>query len=190
MSDLYMLPVKWVCNTNCVFCNFYETKWKIDEEKHFEDLKSEIDSLDIKLVKEVNVGVNWYEPTVFKYFFETLEYIKRYWFKINLFTNGVKLSDEKFVIKLSDFVSNVMITLYSSNDEEHHILTQNQDSYEVKLNAISNCLKHWIIPIQTLSAVAVAQAQLARKFRALQSVPVQKPVREALAVHLCWPTRD
>lgn len=140
----YMLPVKWVCNTNCTFCNFYETKWKINDFQHLEDLKIEINSLDRKGISTINIWINWYEPTVFIYFFEILDFIKQKWFKIQLTTNWVKLADSEFTKKISNYIESVNITLYSSNDTEHWILTQNNDSYKLKLMAIKNCLDNSI----------------------------------------------
>jgi len=139
-----MLMIKWVCNTNCTFCNFYETKWKIDEFKHFEELKIEIDELDSSRIKRVNIWIHWYEPTVFKYFFEILSYIKNKGFYTNLSTNWVLLENEDFTKKLSKVIDEVTITLYSSDDKEHNILTQNDDSYKIKLKAISKSLKYSI----------------------------------------------
>lgn len=144
MNNSYTLAVKWVCNTNCTFCNFYETRWNIDEKKHLEELKNEVEELMDKGITIIKIWVNSYEPTVFVYFFEILDFIKNKGFVIHLFTNGVKLSDEKFTKKLSNFVDTVNLTIYSSSDEEHNILTQNNDSYKIKLIAISICLKNKI----------------------------------------------
>ena len=68
----YFLAVKWVCNTNCSFCNFYEAKWKIDEIKHLNELKNEIDGVVKKWILSINVWINAYEPTSFTYLPEIL----------------------------------------------------------------------------------------------------------------------
>ncbi|MFK7779966.1 MAG: radical SAM protein [Candidatus Gracilibacteria bacterium] len=171
MDNSYMLAIKGICNTNCTFCNFYETKGNINEKKHFKELKKEIEGVSDRGIKTIKIGINGYEPTVFGYFFEVLDFIKSKGFNIYLFTNGVRLADKKFTKKLSKFVNKVVITLYSSNDEEHNILTQNKDSYKIKHNAISNCLK-FEIKVQltilllrpTLSSLSIIFSQISIYF--------------------------
>ncbi len=144
MKETYFLAIKWTCNTNCVFCNFYETKWSINEKEHFKEIKNEISKLSNKNIEIINIWINGYEPTVFKYFFEILDLIKRKKIKTKLFTNGVLLAKSDFSKRLSKYINEVSITLYSSNDREHNILTQNNDSYKLKHKAILNCLKYKI----------------------------------------------
>lgn len=144
MYNVYSLAIKWVCNTNCTFCNFFEIKWKINEEEHLEELKKEVEGLHNKWINIINIWINWYESTVFTYFFEILDFIKSKNLYIHLTTNWVKLANENFTKKLSKFIDSVTITLYSSNDKEHHILTQNKDSYYLKHKAVLNSLKYGI----------------------------------------------
>ncbi len=142
MDNQIFLALKWVCNTNCIFCNFFETKWTINEEEHFEEIKWEIQELYNKWVSRISIWINWYEPTVFRYFFEVLDFVYEKNISVTLFTNGIKLADEEFTKRLSKVLTKVVLTIYSSNDEEHHVLTQNNDSFFLKYLAIENALKY------------------------------------------------
>ncbi|MFA5917165.1 MAG: radical SAM protein [Candidatus Gracilibacteria bacterium] len=142
MDNSYFLLVKGLCNTNCSFCNFYEIKTGLDEYKHFMNLKDEVDKVYNTGIRNINIGVSGYEPTVFKYFFEILDYINKKGIDINLISNGVKLANNDFCFKLKKYIKMVFITIYSSDDLEHHILTQNNDSYTLKHEAIKNCINN------------------------------------------------
>ncbi len=144
MKKVYNLLIKWLCNTNCSFCNFYEAKWNINEDEHYKELIEEINWIDYQKIDTINIWIFWYEPTMYKYFFEILDYIKLKWFIIYLTTNWVKLANIDFTKRLSKYISEVFITIYSSNDKEHRILTQNDDSYKIKLFAIENCISNKI----------------------------------------------
>lgn len=138
----YFIAIKWVCNTNCSFCNFYETKWQIDNKLHLKELKDEIDNVVNKGISKISIWINWYEPTSFPYLIDFLLYAKTKELTIKLFTNGVKLADNDFIWEIKWLIDEVGITIYSSNDLEHNVLTQNNDSYKLKHKAIKNCLEN------------------------------------------------
>lgn len=141
-TNVHYLRMKWVCNTNCSFCNFYEVKWQVDDEKHRLELKLEIDTLIKNSIFRIHIWINGYEPTSYIYFFEILKYAKDKGMYVILSTNWVKLADIHFVEKMRGLVDRINITVYSWDDTDHHILTQNQDSYLLKHTAISNCLQN------------------------------------------------
>ncbi len=86
------------CNLNCSMC-FIRTIKKKFEELDFEIVK--------KLIKEVNffkplLSLSGGEPTIYKYFFETVEIIKKNLFDLTIVTNGVKLFDiAEFLVEMN-----------------------------------------------------------------------------------------
>ena len=123
----YYLVIKWVCNTNCSFCNFYEFKENVNNDEHYIELIKEIDKCVNDWVDSIVIWFHWFEPTEYIYFIDILNYIKSKWIRIWLSTNWVKLADKEYVKSLINLIDSVNITLYSSNDSEHNILTQNNE---------------------------------------------------------------
>lgn len=137
MTKAYNLIIRWVCNTNCSFCNFYETKVPVDSYTHFIELKNEIDQVVIESYSYIYIWFYWYEPTTFEFFQDILKYISSKWISVHLNTNAVKFSDRDFCLQSSPYIESVDITLYSSNDIEHFLYTQKKQSYLLKHRAIS-----------------------------------------------------
>lgn len=142
--NVYYLAVKWMCNTNCAFCNFYEQKNHPDTKEHLKELQSEVDRVYGDGYRKICIWVDGYEPTMFPYFLEILEYIYEKGIEISLNSNGVLFASMAFARRASEYLSKIYITLYAANDREHFLYTQKKQSYKVKLKAIENCLHTWI----------------------------------------------
>jgi len=140
----YNLIIKWVCNTNCSFCNFFEQKEKINSKDHLIELIKELNKAILSWVEYIQIGYYWYEPTTFPFFLVILKYIKSRGLKVSLSTNAVLFANKTFTSKFIWLIDKVYITLYSSNNKEHFLYTQKKQSYLIKHLAISNLLWIWV----------------------------------------------
>lgn len=142
------LILTYDCNNRCSWC-YTSPKGFKKEYMNFNRLKDYL-----KLMKSLGIkalGLLGGEPTLYPHLFETIELAKSYGFKITLYTNGRKLSDEEFVKKLKvDFV-NFSIQGGSKHADNHDKIVNVQGAWKETKEGIKNCIKHKIkFNIQTV----------------------------------------
>ncbi len=108
----------------------------------------------MRSLKIKSVGLLGGEPTQHPKLLEIVKLIKKYKFKVTLYTNGRKLNDEDFARKLKkvglDFV-NFSIQSGSRNAKEHDSTVNVKGAWLETKKGIENCHKHKLkINIQTV----------------------------------------
>jgi len=124
------------CNTRCRFCYYYLTGLRDFWSK--ETIKREMDIAKKSGMNAIDFSGG--EPTIHPNFLELVEYAKSRGFKtICTLTNGLRMSDEKFVKKVVDAgINDVLFSLHGSCAEEHNYITQVSTSFDKILEAINN----------------------------------------------------
>lgn len=145
------LILTYDCNNRCKWCYASPSGFKRDlmEFGKIEDYLKLMKSLRIK-----PLGLLGGEPTLYPKLFEVIKLAKKYEFKVTLYTNGRKLSDENFVKKLKelglDFV-NFSIQSGNKYEKEHDKTVNVKGAWEETKKGIENCYKYGLkINIQTV----------------------------------------
>ena len=133
------------CNAKCRFCYYYLSGLKNFWPKEL--IMREIDIAERAGMKAVDFSGG--EPTVHPHFLELVEYAKSKGFKvICTLTNGIKMSNEKFVKKLVDAgINDLLFSVHGHNSEEHDYITQIPKSFDKMIAAIRN-FKEYGIPFR------------------------------------------
>lgn len=134
------LTINRACNLSCKWCYAQETNKNNNMDfniaKKLIDISSEIGVRNIKLIGG--------EPTIYPYFFELLEYIIKYNISITVITNGIKLADDNFCIKLKNYNYSKLhlgISLKGSTDEEY-LRDCGSERYSKVIDGIKKCDKY------------------------------------------------
>jgi len=125
------------CNENCVFCTVAKDKETTLSTKEAQE--------KIDYLMRNNVGTIAFtggEPTIRKDLPEIFSYAKQNGFNIELQTNGVKLADESYLIKLKENgLKNVLIALHSHKEKVSNEITQSKFFLKT-VQGIKNTIKH------------------------------------------------
>jgi MoaA/NifB/PqqE/SkfB family radical SAM enzyme len=119
------------CNNNCVYC-FTKKNYPFNKEIAF----NLIDKYYTAGVLNLAGG----EPTICPFIEEIIRYAKSKQMKVNLMTNGRKLSDCQFLKNLMDAgIDKVIIPFHSHLKEVHNEITRT-DSFDESTIGIQNCI--------------------------------------------------
>lgn len=145
------LILTYDCNNRCKWCYASPSGFKKDIMgfNKIEDYLKLMKSLKIK-----PLGLLGGEPTLYQKLFDVIKLAKEYGFKITLYTNGRKLSDENFVKNLKkaklDFV-NFSIQSGSNYAKKHDKIVNVKGAWQETKKGIENCYKYNLkINIQTV----------------------------------------
>lgn len=134
------LTVNRACNLACKWCYAQEINKKynmnLDTAKKLIDISINSGVKNFKLIGG--------EPTIYPYFFEVIEYIIETKASITIVTNGIKLADDKFCIKLKELnypKLHLGISLKGSTDEDY-LRDCGSKGYSKLLTGIKNCDKY------------------------------------------------
>ena len=133
------------CNAKCRFCYYYLTGLKDYWSENI--IKREINIAKNAGMKAIDFSGG--EPTVHPKFLGLIEYARSKGFKvICTLTNGIRMSDEKFVKKIVDAgINDVLFSVHGCNPQEHDFITQIPKSFDKIIKAIYN-LKEYDIPFR------------------------------------------
>ena len=86
------------------------------------------------------------EPTIYKHFFDILDWLKEYYPEtvVYITTNGIRLADESFVRKLSQYNVVCYVSFHNPDEEFSQIITRRKNHYKLLLTGLSNLTKHYI----------------------------------------------
>ena len=115
------------------------------------------------------------EPTIYKYFFDILD-----WFKDNLpktivyiHTNGVKFADESFVKRMSGYNVTCYVSFHNPDEETSRIITRRKNHYQLLLAGLENLKKYNIATEATVVLTKQNQDRLDEINRELSRFPIQ-----------------
>jgi len=113
-KTIFELKPTYGCNQKCDFCCFSSIKNRQMTKK---EVFSNLDFIFNK--RQINTFIlSGGEPTIYCYFWEILDYLKRKKVKnIIIHTNAIKLSSEAFVKKLKKYHPKLMISLHTLNNK-------------------------------------------------------------------------
>ncbi|MDD5133028.1 MAG: radical SAM protein [Candidatus Nanoarchaeia archaeon] len=145
------LVLTYDCNNRCKWCYASPSGFKkrLMDFKKIENYLKLMKSLGIK-----SLGLLGGEPTLYPNLFEVIKLAKRYDFKVTLYTNGRKLSNEDFVKKLKkaglDFI-NFSVQSGSNYAEKHNKTVNFNGAWAETKKGIENAYKSGLkINIQTV----------------------------------------
>jgi MoaA/NifB/PqqE/SkfB family radical SAM enzyme len=125
--------ISWICNQECIFCSWYP-KQPLDLEK---DILQKI-----KWLKEISL--QWWEPTLSPNLFEIIKFARNNWTNfINLITNWIRISDEKFVNEIAWNVDCYQFAFPSHLKDKADYLSWRKDVLKLKSKALLNLIKLW-----------------------------------------------
>lgn len=115
------------CNLKCIYCyaNAGSTAMKDIKEQSLEFWRKTIDQL-YGLNKNATINFTGGEPTIYKFFWNVVEYAKHRGLKLLLITNGSN-SDDEYIQKYLNFFNDIQVSIDSLR-EEVNSLTRGKDS--------------------------------------------------------------
>jgi His-Xaa-Ser system radical SAM maturase HxsC len=135
-NDVVVLSVTQKCNNFCVMC--YEPHIMKDNPP-LSELKKHVKELQ----NPSEIYISGGEPTLREDIFEIIDSIKENHpgTKINLITNGRRLSYLPFAKKLAKCRLNKVVTeIFGPSAEVHEAVTQSKGSFEQTMKGVENCL--------------------------------------------------
>lgn len=137
---MFFLDLTQRCNLKCWFCYNEPSKERIDAD--FENIRKILN--DMKQVGCEEVTYLGGEPTIYKYFWDTLEYANSLGYEQCFVTNG-QVIDDGFAEKLSKFDGiEVGISFHSIKEDVQNAIAKSLQSYNRILRAIE-CLEKYNI---------------------------------------------
>ena len=133
------------CNLKCIYCyaNAGNTAIKDIKDQSLEFWQKTIDQL-FDLNKNANINITGGEPTLYKYFWNVVEYAKNRDFKLTLITNGTN-SKEEDIKKYLDYFISIKVSIDSLR-EEVNSLTRGKNSLFLAKNFIDILIENGIKP--------------------------------------------
>lgn len=135
------------CNCRCVNCILKEESREDETLLQVDDIRKIIDKVKNSYndqylnIVEVSGG----EPTLHPSFVEIIKTLYQakqdnLFYKITLLTNAMTASDQMFCSEISNYLDDVVVTLYDTNPEVHDGFTRVPGSLNKKIAAIDNFL--------------------------------------------------
>ena len=131
------ITVNRACNMHCPWCYARDALSSTSSNVNLIKAKKVIDLLFAIGIEEIILLGG--EPTLFDHLIELVEYISTKKIRITLVTNGLKLSDYSYCIKLRDAgVSFINISIKATSKAEYNSYTNIENAYTKVMEAISN----------------------------------------------------
>ena len=100
-----------------------------------------------KLPKRIDIRFIGAEPTMNDNLFEMIKIVKKYKHRPQILTNGLKLGQEDYVIKLKESGLNFLgLSMNGGLDDEVYKRFDNGKYAKLKTRALEYCIKHKIVP--------------------------------------------
>ena len=121
------------CNNNCLFCSIAGKDWQ----KPLDVILSEIDSLDLGSIDEINFTGG--EPTLHPNIIDAISYVKGRVKNIRITTNGRTLSIKSFAERLFDAgLTGAIFSVHSHDRSVHDYLSQANGAFDQLMEGIGN----------------------------------------------------
>ena len=138
------IQTTYKCNMQCANC-YLGDMLNNDE---YADLNLDMFEKAIsKLPKRIDVRFIGAEPTMNDDLFEMIKIVKKYKHRPQILTNGLKLGQEDYVIKLKESGINFLgLSMNGGLDDEVYKKFDNGKYAKLKTRALEYCIKHKIVP--------------------------------------------
>lgn len=133
----YYFNITYRCNSNCIFCAADHPLENDNREMSLSEFNNVLDKCHVE--SGDRVIINGGEPTVHKDFWAILDAVKMRGATIDLFTNGKKLADNNFAVRVLDYDNiHVRVPLFGSTPEKHDFLTGIKGNFEATTMGLDN----------------------------------------------------
>lgn len=138
------IQTTYQCNMKCANC--YLGHMLNNKDYADVDLKVFEDSIS-KLPQKCDVRFIGAEPTMNDNLFDLIKTTRKYYHRPSLLTNGLKLGQEDYVIKLKQSGLNMLgLSMNGGLDDEVYKRFDNGKYAKLKKRALEYCIKHRIVP--------------------------------------------
>lgn len=138
------IQTTYQCNMKCANC--YLGHMLNNEDYADVDLKVFEDSIS-KLPQKCDIRFIGAEPTMNDNLFDLIKTTRKYYHRPSLLTNGLKLGQEDYVIKLKQSGLNMLgLSMNGGLDDEVYKRFDNGKYAKLKKRALEYCIKHRIVP--------------------------------------------
>jgi len=138
------------CNCQCINCILRKESRIKESLLGIEDIQQTLMKIDKLKSKYLNIfEISGGEPTLHNDLLGILSIVKSAKnegkiHKIALLTNAMKLSDNAYCEKVSEYIDDAIVTLYSCYPDEHDWFTGVPGSFESKIQGIDNMIKNGV----------------------------------------------
>ena len=133
----YYFNITYRCNSNCIFCAADHPLENDNREMSLSEFNNVLDKCHVD--SGDRVIVNGGEPTVHKDFWAILDAVKMRGATIDLFTNGKKLADNNFAVRVLNYDNiHIRVPLFGSTPEKHDFLTGIKGNFEATTMGLDN----------------------------------------------------
>ena len=161
-----MFELTYNCNEKCIHC-FNPGASRNDSEKSTRGDTKELNLSDYKRIIDelaemgvVRITLTGGDPFVKKDIWAIIQYIYDKDFALDIYTNGIYLSENDNVFKLAKFFPrSVGISIYSGDAYIHELITRRKDSFEKSLSVIKS-LTNLAIPMMIKCPITKANVKL------------------------------
>ena len=138
------IQTTYKCNMQCANC-YLGDMLNNDE---YADVNIDMFENSIKkLPKRIDIRFIGAEPTMNDNLFEMIKIVKKYKHRPQILTNGLKLGQEDYVIKLKESGLNFLgLSMNGGLDDEMYKIFDNGKYAKQKMEALENCFKYNILP--------------------------------------------
>ena len=138
------IQTTYKCNMQCANCYLGDMLNNDD----YADVNIDMFENSIKkLPKRIDIRFIGAEPTMNDNLFEMIKIVKKYKHRPQILTNGLKLGQENYVIKLKESGLNFLgLSMNGGLDNEVYKRFDNGKYAKLKTRALEYCIKHKIVP--------------------------------------------
>ncbi len=138
------IQTTYKCNMQCANCYLGDMLNNDD----YADINIDMFKNAIKkLPKRIDIRFIGAEPTMNDNLFEMIKIVKKYKHRPQILTNGLKLGQEDYVIKLKESGLNFLgLSMNGGLDDEVYKRFDNGKYAKLKTRALEYCIKHKIVP--------------------------------------------
>lgn len=128
------LELTYRCNEKCVHCYVDDAPVDDNKELTFQDYKNILEQLREMGCSQVLITGG--EPTLKDCFLDVCKYAKKLGLILNIYTNGLHITDELFDELLAIKPNSVSVSLYAADAKTHDSITQVKGSFDKTLKFV------------------------------------------------------
>lgn len=138
------IQTTYKCNMQCANCYLGDM---LNNDKYADVNIDMFENSIKKLPKRIDIRFIGAEPTMNDNLFEMIKIVKKYKHRPQILTNGLKLGQEDYVIKLKESGLNFLgLSMNGGLDDEVYKRFDNGKYAKLKTRALEYCIKHKIVP--------------------------------------------
>ena len=128
------LELTYRCNEKCIHCFIDDAPPDDRLELNFEDYKNILQQL--RALGCIYLLVTGGEPSLKSCFMDVCSYAKDLGFIVNIYTNGLNISDELFEKMAALKPNSISVSMYGGDAQTHDAVTQIKGSFDKTLNTV------------------------------------------------------